>query len=138
MINKKKSEKIYIEDELSIIYANHIVLSHVKELGFGIIAQTKIITATSELARNIEKYSKNGVVFIEHIEKDGQLGIRLTFEDYGPGIADIDAAMQDGYSTAGGMGLGLPGTKRLMDEFQICSKVGRGTIVTIVKWVDWR
>lgn len=135
MNERNRFEKIYVSDELSVINARHIVQNYVKKLGFGVVSQTKIITAVSELTRNIEKYARKGVVYVEHIEKNGRIGLRLTFEDYGPGIPDIQKALEDGYSTSGGMGLGLPGTKRLMDDFQIKSIVGQGTIITIVKWV---
>lgn len=135
MNDRNKCEKVYVSDELSVINARHIVQNHVKKLGFGVVSQTKIITAASELMRNIEKYAKKGIVYVEHIEKGGRNGLRLTFEDFGPGIPDIKKALEDGYSTSGGMGLGLPGTKRLVDDFQIKSVVGQGTIITIIKWV---
>lgn len=135
MNSRLKDEKIYITDELSIINARHIVLSHIKGKRFGIVDQTKIITATSELTRNIIKYAGKGTVYIEHISNSIREGLRITFEDFGPGIADINLAMTDGYSSSDGMGLGLPGTKRLMDEFQVTSELGKGTKVVIVKWV---
>lgn len=131
-----RCEKIHVCDEIGVINVRHIVQTHVKKLGFGIISQTKIITATSELARNIERYARKGTVYIEHIERNGRKGLKLTFEDMGPGILDISKAMEDGFTTSGGLGLGLPGTKRLMDEFQIKSAVGQGTVITIVKWVE--
>ncbi|MCT8977391.1 anti-sigma regulatory factor [Clostridium sp. CX1] len=131
-----RGEKIYITDELSIINAGHIVLSYVKKKKFSIVDQTKIITATSELTRNIIKYAGKGTVYIEHIFNSIREGLRITFEDFGPGIADINLAMRDGYSSSDGMGLGLPGTKRLMDEFQITSELGKGTKVIIVKWIS--
>jgi serine/threonine-protein kinase RsbT len=136
MCECNRCEKIHVSDEISVINVRHIVQKHVKNLGFGVVSQTKIITATSELARNIERYARKGTVCIEHIERNGRKGLKLTFEDMGPGIPDISKAMEDGYSSSGGLGLGLPGTKRLMDEFKIKSVVGQGTVVTIAKWVE--
>lgn len=129
-----KVEKVYITDELSIINARHIVSKHIKNKNYSIVDQTKIVTATSELTRNIIRYAGRGTVYIEHVSEGAKEGLRLTFEDLGPGIADIDMAMKDGYSSSNGMGLGLPGTRRLMDEFEIFSEVNKGTRVVVVKW----
>ena len=104
------------------------------ELGFNLIDQTKIVTAASELARNTVQYGGGGTVTIDGIEDGGRRGLRLTFEDTGPGIADVELAMRDGYTTGGGLGLGLSGARRLSSEFQIHSKPGEGTRVTIVRW----
>ena len=104
------------------------------ELGFNLIDQTKIVTAASELARNTVQYGGGGTVTIDGIEDGGRRGLRLTFEDQGPGITDIELAMRDGYTTGGGLGLGLSGARRLSSEFQIHSKPGEGTRVTIVRW----
>ena len=104
------------------------------ELGFNLIDQTKIVTAASELARNTVQYGGGGTVTIDGIDNEGRRGLRLTFEDKGPGIADIELAMRDGYTTGGGLGLGLSGARRLSSEFQIQSKPGEGTRVTIVRW----
>ena len=104
------------------------------ELGFNLIDQTKIVTAASELARNTVQYGGGGTVTIDGIEDAGRRGLRLTFEDKGPGIADVELAMRDGYTTGGGLGLGLSGARRLSSEFQIYSKPGEGTRVTIVRW----
>ena len=104
------------------------------ELGFNLIDQTKIVTAASELARNTVQYGGGGTVTIDGIEDGGRRGLRLTFEDKGPGIADLELAMRDGYTTGGGLGLGLSGARRLSSEFQIHSKPGEGTRVTIVRW----
>ena len=104
------------------------------ELGFNLIDQTKIVTAASELARNTVQYGGGGTVTIDGIEDDGRRGLRLTFEDKGPGIADVELAMRDGYTTGGGLGLGLSGARRLSSEFKIQSKPGEGTRVTIVRW----
>jgi serine/threonine-protein kinase RsbT len=99
----------------------------------GLVDQTKLVTAASELARNTLDYGKGGSVVIERVEA-AKTGIRLTFEDRGPGIPNIELAMTDGWTSGSGMGLGLSGTRRLMDEFQLASKPGEGTTVIITKW----
>jgi serine/threonine-protein kinase RsbT len=103
-------------------------------LGFRLVDQTKIVTATSELARNTVSYGGGGTLRIETLEDGLRKGLRLTFEDHGPGIADIGLALTDGYTTSGGMGLGLSGSKRLVNEFDIWSKPGEGTRVTVTRW----
>jgi serine/threonine-protein kinase RsbT len=100
----------------------------------SILNQTKLITAASELVRNMLKYASGGVVILEIVSKDRTTGVKLTFTDQGPGIADIKLAMQDGYSTGKSLGVGLPGAKRLVNEFDIKSEVGKGTTVTIIRW----
>lgn len=109
-------------------------MSHRAEL--GIVDETKLVTAGSELARNILKYAlpAGGQVHVDVIEMEGRRGLRAVFEDKGPGMPDVDLAMSDGYSTGRSLGLGLPGSRRLVDEFSIDSKVGIGTRVVIVKW----
>lgn len=104
------------------------------ELGFGAPEQSRISTATSELARNIVKYAGTGQVRINQIEHNARRGIEVIAEDNGPGIKDIDLAMKDHFSTSGTLGLGLPGVRRLMDEFNIESAKGKGTRVTVRKW----
>ncbi len=99
----------------------------------GLVDQTKLVTAASEIARNTLDYGKGGSVTIERVDA-AKSGIRLTFEDHGPGIANIELAMTDGWTSGSGMGLGLSGTRRLMDEFQLASKPGEGTTVIITKW----
>lgn len=103
-------------------------------LGFGDLDRTKFVTATSELARNTFVHGHGGSLTILEIERDGKVGIRLVFEDAGPGIPDIGMALQDGFSSAKSMGLGLGGARRLVDEFDIASTVGMGTKVTITQW----
>jgi serine/threonine-protein kinase RsbT len=102
--------------------------------GFSIVDQTKVVTAASELARNILNYAGHGELSIEPVAANGRKGVRLVFSDKGPGIADIELAMKDGYTTGGGMGLGLGGSKRLSSEFQIESQVGVGTRVSLTRW----
>jgi serine/threonine-protein kinase RsbT len=105
------------------------------EMGFGHIDQVRIVTATSELARNITRYAVRGFAEISLIKNGGRRGLRVRFEDQGQGIIDIELAMTDGYTTSRGLGKGLPGARRLVDEFQIESEVGRGTVVVITKWL---
>ncbi len=102
----------------------------------GLLNQTKLITAASELVRNMLKYGNGGEVIIESIIVNWNKGIKLTFIDKGPGIPDLTLAMKDGYSTGKSLGLGLPGSKRLVNEFSIHSTPGIGTTVTIIKWCD--
>lgn len=105
------------------------------ELGFSLVEQTKIVTAASELARNTLDHGRGGEVRVEMLaDAGGRRGLRLTFEDRGPGIPDVELAMRDGYTTSGGMGLGLGGSRRLVNEFQIHSRIGEGTRVTITRW----
>lgn len=103
-------------------------------MGFGLVDQTKLVTAASELARNALSYGGGGTAILESVGNGRKLGLRVTFEDHGPGIADIGLAMKDGYTTGGGLGLGLSGAKRLSNEFEISSRVGEGTKISIVRW----
>ena len=119
------------EDVVSIRQA---VRQRAVELGFNLVDQTKIVTAASELARNTVQYGGGGTVTIEALENLGRRGLRLTFADEGPGIADIEMAMKDGFTTGGGLGLGLSGARRLSNDFHIDSKPGQGTRVTITRW----
>lgn len=105
-------------------------------LGFRAPALAAIATAISELARNLLLYARNGSIVCWAIDRENQKGIVIQATDEGPGIPDIEAAMKDGYSTSGGLGLGLPGVRRMMDEFSVVSRVGHGTIVTAIKWTD--
>jgi serine/threonine-protein kinase RsbT len=103
-------------------------------LGFGLVDQTKIVTAASELARNAVLHGRGGDVEIAEIARGGRRGLRLVFVDQGPGIADVALALKDGFSTGSGLGLGLGGARRLVDEFDIDSAPGRGTRVTVIRW----
>ena len=105
-----------------------------QEAGFSLVDQTKLVTATSELARNTVKYGGGGEMRAERLQRDRQVGLRVTFSDRGPGIPDVQQAMVDGWSTGAGLGLGLSGAKRLVNEFEIESRVGEGTRVTITRW----
>lgn len=106
-----------------------------KEMGFGEVDQARIATAISELARNIYLYAKKGIITISHIEEEGRQGLRIEAKDQGPGITSIHQVMQDGFTTSGGLGAGLPGVKRLMDTFSIQTKVGEGTEVSVIKFL---
>lgn len=123
-----------IEREQDVVPFRNRVKEYAVKIGMSQVNQTKLITAASELVRNMLKYAGGGMSLIEVISEGRNSGIRLIFQDKGPGIADISLAMKDGYSTAKSLGLGLPGTKRLVNEFDIKSKVGEGTTVTIIKW----
>lgn len=127
-------DRIVIENELDIVSARQTGRNMSKQLGFGNIVQSRIATAISELARNIFLYAGTGTITLESVEEDGKVGICIIAEDHGPGIQDIRKAMEDGYSTSGGLGAGLPGVKRMMDRFLIESAEGAGTRVTVVKW----
>jgi len=120
--------------EIDVIPMRHRLKEYAVKIGMSLVNQTKIMTAASELARNMLKYANGGKVNIEVISKGRENGLRLTFIDHGPGIENIELALKDGYSTGKSLGLGLPGTKRLVSEFAIDSKVGEGTIVTVTKW----
>ena len=130
------------KDEMPVFKEQDVVLfrNRVKEFAvkikMGLVNQTKLITAASELVRNMLIYGQGGKVLIEVITKGRDNGIRLTFKDQGPGIKDINLAMKDGYTTGKSLGLGLPGAKRLANEFSIQSEVGKGTTVTIIKWAN--
>lgn len=128
------SKRIPVDNDLDIVSARMEGRNMAKELGFGVIDQARIATAISELARNIVLYTEGGEILIEIIEENDRSGIQVTSQDQGPGIADIELVMQDGYSTQRGLGMGLPGTRRLMDEFEIESELGVGTTVRVRKW----
>ena len=127
-------------DTLSLTTSEHIVIvrqavrQRAIELGFSLVDQTKLVTAASELARNTIQHGGGGHVVLEVVSDGNRRGLRLAFEDKGPGIADIQLAMKDGYTTAGGLGLGLSGAKRLSNEFAISSTPGIGTRVMIARW----
>ena len=123
-----------IQREQDVVPFRNRVKEYAIKIGMGLVNQTKLITAASELVRNMLRYANGGNAIIEVVTKGRENGIRLTFEDKGPGIKDIAMDMKDGYSTGKSLGLGLPGTKRLVSDFDIKSEVGKGTIVTIIKW----
>lgn len=132
-ITNNKEEALIVREQDVVPLRNRVKEYGVK-VGMSILNQTKLITATSELVRNLLKYGGGGRVIIESVSNGRDNGVRVTFIDNGPGIADITLAMKDGYSTGKSLGLGLPGTKRLVNEFDIKSELGNGTTVTITKW----
>ncbi len=123
-----------IETEGDIVVVRKTVREITTRLGFGLTDTTRIVTAASELARNVFRFAGSGLMRWRLLDRSGRSGVELTFEDHGPGILNVEQAMQEGYSTAGGLGLGLPGTRRLMDEMEIHSQAGLGTTVTVRKW----
>lgn len=133
MVTEKRLE-VPLGRQDDVIIVRQSVRSLGLEIGLNLIEQTKIVTAASELARNTVVYGGGGLAVIEILRDSQRRGLRLTFSDSGPGIADIEKAMQDGYTTGGGLGLGLGGAKRLANDFSIESRVGEGTRVTITRW----
>jgi serine/threonine-protein kinase RsbT len=130
----QKSEKVDIRSSDDVVRVRQAARTLALGAGLSLVDQTKIITAASELARNTLDYGGGGSVLAELVEVAGRRGLRLTFEDQGPGIADIEVALKDGYTSGKGMGLGLGGAKRLSNEFSIHSKPGEGTKVVIARW----
>ena len=127
-------ETMVISREIDVIPFRNRLKEYAVKIGMSLVNQTKIITAASELARNMLKYANGGKATIEIVSKGRENGIRLVFKDEGPGIPDVALAMKDGYSSGKSLGLGLPGTKRLVSEFHIDSTVGKGTTVTVIRW----
>ena len=127
-------DSLPIQTDEHMVLVRQAVRKRAIELGFSLVDQTKIVTAASELARNTIQHGGGGTVRLETLNDGPRRGVRLTFEDRGPGINDIAQAMKDGYSTGGGLGLGLSGAKRLTNEFAISSTPGAGTRVAITKW----
>ena len=123
-----------IDKEQDVVPFRNRVKEYAVKIGMSLVNQTKIITAASELVRNMLKYAGGGLAIIEVVSQGRDTGIRLTFQDKGPGIEDIALAMKDGYTTGKSLGIGLPGTKRLVSEFDIKSEFGVGTTITILKW----
>lgn len=126
--------EVTIKTEGDIVAARRTVRDAAVKAGFGMTDVTRIVTAASEMARNVYKYAREGVMLWRQLEDGGRIGIELQFVDHGPGIPDIALALQEGYSTGAGLGLGLPGARRLMDELVIQSIMGEGTTVTLKKW----
>jgi serine/threonine-protein kinase RsbT len=127
-------DNMTIQKEQDVVPFRNRVKEYAVKIGMSVVNQTKLITAASELVRNMLKYGGGGVVLLEVVSEGRDTGIRLSFRDKGPGIKDITLAMKDGYTTGKSLGIGLPGAKRLVSEFDIKSEVGTGTTVTILKW----
>ena len=134
MIITLNKDHMAISREQDMVPFRNRVKEYATKIGMGLVNQTKLITAASELVRNMLRYAGGGETLIEVVNRGRENGIRLTFTDKGPGIADVKEAMKDGYSTGKSLGLGLPGSKRLVNEFDIKSALGKGTVVTIIKW----
>jgi serine/threonine-protein kinase RsbT len=129
-----RHETLPIGSETDVVAIRNAVRRWSVELAFSTLEQTKIVTAASELARNTLIYGGGGTVTLEAVENGVRRGLRLTFEDHGPGISDIEQALTDGFSSGGGLGLGLSGAKRLVNEFEIDSRAGEGTRVMVARW----
>ncbi|MDB5118923.1 MAG: anti-sigma regulatory factor [Sphingobacteriales bacterium] len=125
-----------VEKDQDVVPFRNRVKEFAVKIKMGLVNQTKLITAASELVRNMLKYANGGEIEIEIISRGRDNGVKLTFKDKGPGILDIKLAMQDGYSTGKSLGLGLPGAKRLVSEFDIKSILGQGTTITVIKWAN--
>jgi serine/threonine-protein kinase RsbT len=131
-VDRSESLPIAVDDD--IVRVRQRVRDWAVSLGFSLVDQTKLVTAASELARNTLIYGKGGTLTLDAVTNERKRGLRLTFEDRGPGIADISLALKDGYTTGNGLGLGLSGARRLSHDFAIDSAVGEGTRVVIARW----
>ena len=133
-MNVLKRETHPLKNSNDVVLARQKVRQWAIELRFSLVDQTKLVTAASELARNALDHGRGGAMLLELVSNGAKSGLRLTFEDQGPGIPDIALALKDGYTSGSGMGLGLGGSKRLVNEFDIQSEVGKGTRVTVIRW----
>jgi serine/threonine-protein kinase RsbT len=131
----QRSDVVHLRSSEDVVIVRQTVREWSTYLGFSLVDQTKLVTAASELARNAVVHGGGGSVRLEAIQNGTRKGLRLTFEDHGPGIADVMLALKDGYTTADGLGLGLGGARRLSNEFDINSTPGEGTTVTIARWI---
>ena len=130
----QRDEVLAIRSSTDVVMVRQAVRALAMAQGFSLIDQTKIVTAASELARNTLEHGGGGTVKLEAVSQGLRKGVKLTFEDQGPGIPDLNLALTDGYTTGGGMGLGLSGSKRLVNDFDITTKPGEGTRVTVTRW----
>jgi serine/threonine-protein kinase RsbT len=128
------SERIAVSTDQDVVRVRQLVRTVAVAVKLSLVDQTKLVTAASELARNTLVYGGGGTVEIARLDNGRRNGIRIVFADEGPGIPDLDLALTDGYTTGGGLGLGLSGARRLVDEFQIDTAVGQGTSITVIKW----
>ena len=129
-----RSETIPVRTERDLVQFRQLLRERATDLSFSGLDLTKLMTAASELGRNLLIHGGGGTILIEILAKDERRGVRLTFADHGPGIADLEQALTDGFTTKGGLGLGLPGSRRLVNEFEVISLVGEGTRVTVTRW----
>jgi serine/threonine-protein kinase RsbT len=127
--------KVNINFHSDVVLARGVARTIAQQIGFPLMTISLIVTAVSELAHNVTKYAQQGRMLFRETARDGKRGLLVHVSDQGPGIPDLDKAMQKGFSTSQGLGLGLPGCRRLMDEFEIHSQVGKGTVVRMVKWL---
>ena len=134
MAQLERAEVLPVRAEDDVVRVRQTVRTWSVQLGFSLVDQTKMVTAASEIARNTVIYGKGGTVRLEAIHNGERRGLRLVFEDKGPGIRDLDLAMRDGYTTGSGLGMGLGGAKRLVSEFHVDSRPGEGTTVTLTRW----
>jgi len=128
------TERIEVSSDQDVVRVRQLVRTVAVAVKLSLVDQTKLVTAASELARNTLVYGGGGVVEVDRVENGRRSGIRVSFVDQGPGIPDLDLALSDGFTTGGGLGLGLSGARRLVDEFDIDTAVGQGTSVTVTKW----
>lgn len=130
----RRREVVQLRSDSDVVRARQVVRSLCAEQGFSLVDQTKMVTAASELARNTVLHGLGGVATLESFEDGAKAGVRITFEDDGPGIPDVSLALKDGYTTGSGMGLGLGGSRRLVHELNVQSAVGEGTRVVAIRW----
>lgn len=136
MVLSLSKDVVVVAKEQDVVFLKNRVKEVAVKIKMGLVNQTRLITAASELVRNMMRYANGGDCLVEVVSSGRNNGVRLTFRDKGPGIPDLALAMKDGFSTGKSLGLGLPGTKRLVNEFDLKSKVGEGTVVTIIKWAN--
>jgi serine/threonine-protein kinase RsbT len=129
-----RHERLTVATPDAVVNVRQAVRDFALDARLSLVDQTKLITAASELARNMVVYGGGGTVLLERLENDGRVGVRVTFTDQGPGIDDIGLALRDGYTTGGGLGLGLGGAKRLVHEFDLRSARGEGTTIVVTRW----
>jgi serine/threonine-protein kinase RsbT len=134
MMSVLRSEALPLKSTADIVNMRQAVRRYAVEAGFSLVDQTKLVTAASEVARNTVVYGLGGSAILEIVNNDTRKGVHIVFEDSGPGIADVTLAMKDGYTTGTGLGLGLGGAKRLVNEFRIDSRRGEGTRVELTRW----
>jgi serine/threonine-protein kinase RsbT len=134
MAQPSRIDVLQLRAENDVVAVRQAVRTWAVQQGFTLVDQTKMVTAASEIARNTVVYGRGGTVRIEALEEGPRKGLRLTFEDQGPGIPDVQLALSDGYTTGNGLGMGLGGAKRLVNQFEIDSRPGQGTRVTLTRW----
>ena len=128
------TQRIPVSSDQDVVRVRQLVRTVSVAVKLSLVDQTKLVTAASELARNTLVYGGGGMVEVSRVENGRRQGIKIVFADQGPGIADLQLALTDGYTTGGGLGLGLSGARRLVDEFDIVTAVGQGTTITVTKW----